>query len=177
MFSPLHTDRLVLRSLTPADAETIFRYRSDPEVSRYQGWEPVSAEEVRLFIESLDQAAGYLPGKWHQVGIVLRETGELMGDCGFRVADTPQAEIGITLARSFQGRGLASEALRALLGHLFLELGMHRVSGSVDPRNLASMALLKRAGMRREAHCVESYWSKGEWADDVLFAILKREWI
>ena len=136
-------------------------------------------EELRSFIESL---SGIKPGIWFQVGIAFRETGALIGDCGIRVADVSraspgQAEIGITLAPAFQGRGLASEALQALLGYLFTGLGMHRVFGSVDPRNLASMRLLKSAGMRQEAHCVESYWSKGGWTDDAIFGILDREWI
>jgi RimJ/RimL family protein N-acetyltransferase len=170
------TRRLKLRKLTAADAEALFAYRSDPEVARYQNWEPASVEELRSFLESL---SGIEPLTWFQVGIELRETGDLIGDCGIRLTDAAnrcQAEIGITLASPFQGRGLASEALWALLGHLFLDLGLHRVFGSVDPRNLASMRLLQRVGMRQEAHCIESYWAKGEWADDVIFAILRREW-
>jgi RimJ/RimL family protein N-acetyltransferase len=153
-------------------------YRSDPEVSRYQNWTVTSVAEVRSFIESL---RGMELCAWFQVGIALRETGALIGDCGIRWTDASetcpgQAEVGITLAPSFHGRGLASEALEALLGYLFTKVGVHRVFGSVDPRNLASMRLLRRAGMRQEAHCVESYWSKGAWTDDVIFALLEREW-
>ena len=86
-------------------------------------------------------------------------------------------EIGITLARGFQGRGFATEALRAVLGYLFSTLGKHRVFGSVDPRNAPSLALLERVGMRREAHFVESLWFKGGWADDVIYAMLRREYL
>jgi len=86
-------------------------------------------------------------------------------------------EIGITLARGFQGRGFATEALRAVLGYLFSTLGKHRVFGSVDPRNAPSLALLERVGMRREAHFVESLWFKGAWADDVIYAMLRREYL
>lgn len=168
-------DRLEIRSLLPSDAEVMFGYRSDPEVSRYQNWEPASVEEVGAFIEALH---GTEPPEWFQVGIALRGTGELIGDCGFRIlpGDPRQAEIGISVAPAFQHRGYALEALRLLLGHLFSTLGLHRVHGSVDPRNAASLALLRRAGMRQEAHFMESYWSKGEWADDVVFGILEREW-
>lgn len=178
MFAPLATDRLILRELQPPDAEAMYAYRSDPVVARYQNWEPGSLEEIQGFIAGLSEAAPGQPGTWYQVGIALHESNALIGDLGIHVssADPRQAEIGITLAPAFQGRGLASEALRALFGYLFSDLGLHRVHGSVDPRNTASMALLARVGMRQEAHFIESYWCKGEWTDDAVFALLEREW-
>jgi RimJ/RimL family protein N-acetyltransferase len=63
-----------------------------------------------------------------------------------------------------------------LLGYLFGPLQRHRVFASVDPRNKASVALPQRVGMRQEAHVRESLWFKGQWADDVVFAVLAREW-
>ncbi len=62
------------------------------------------------------------------------------------------------------------------LGYLFGPTGQHRVFGSVDPRNTASVRLLESVGMRREAHFRESLWHKGEWVDDVIFAMLQTEW-
>ena len=69
----------------------------------------------------------------------LLDGGKLIGDCGFRVveSDPAQAEIGATLAPEFQGKGYASEALRALLNYLFTTLKKHRVFGPsirVTPR-------------------------------------------
>jgi RimJ/RimL family protein N-acetyltransferase len=55
-------------------------------------------------------------------------------------------------------------------------LDTHRVFASVDPRNTASMALFEHLGMRPEAHFRQSLWFKGDWVDDVVFAILKSEW-
>ena len=109
----------------------------------------------------------------------LRERGggALVGDCGFRcpVEDPRQGEIGITLAPEAQGKGLAAEALRALLEYLFVRRGMHRVFGSVDPENRPCRNLLHRVGMRQEAHFVSSQWFKGAWVDDLVFAMLERE--
>jgi RimJ/RimL family protein N-acetyltransferase len=179
MFTRIEGDRIVLRRLAPADAEVVFAYRADPAVWRHQNWVPASVEEVREFIAGLSGLEPDSPGRWFQMGIGLRESGELIGDCGVHVsaADPRQAEIGISLAPRFQRRGLGAEALRALLGYLFDELAKHRVFGSVDPRNAASLALLRRCGMRQEAHFVESCWSKGEWTDDVVFGLLRREWV
>jgi RimJ/RimL family protein N-acetyltransferase len=55
-------------------------------------------------------------------------------------------------------------------------LKLHRLSATADPRNLASVKLLERLGFRKEAHFVKSLWFKGEWADDVVYGLLREEW-
>jgi RimJ/RimL family protein N-acetyltransferase len=174
-----HEPRVVLRALLPDDAAAMFAYRSDPEVARYQSWEPEAPDELRAFIRGLAALPAYAPGKWQQLGVALCETGALIGDCGISVLehDPRQAEFGITLASEWQGRGLAREALEALLAIVFGTLGKHRLSGSVDPHNVRSIALMERTGFRREAHHRESLWLRGEWVDDLVFAMLRREWL
>jgi RimJ/RimL family protein N-acetyltransferase len=173
------TERLVLRELRPDDAEAMFAYRSDPEIMRYQGWEPESLDDVRAFIDDSTTTAPYASGTWRQLAIVLRSSGELIGDCGVHVLENEpqQAEFGITVATAFQQRGYALETLRALLRLAFEKLGKHRVFASIDPRNAASIALFQRAGFRKEAHFIESLWLMGEWVDDVIVAMLAREWL
>jgi RimJ/RimL family protein N-acetyltransferase len=85
-------------------------------------------------------------------------------------------EFGISLVPTGQGRGYAGEALRALFDQVFGPLGRHRIHASVDPRNLACIALLRALGMRQEAHHRESLWLHGEWVDDMVFALLVHEW-
>lgn len=77
---------------------------------------------------------------------------------------------------AFQGRGYATEAVARMLEHLFDEKGLHRVSAECDTRNGASARLLEHLGFRREAHLRSSTWSKGEWCDDYLYALLADEW-
>jgi RimJ/RimL family protein N-acetyltransferase len=102
----------------------------------------------------------------------------LIGDCWahVRAEDPRQAEIGFTLASQHQGSGYATEAVHRLLHYLLLERGKHRVRASCDDRNTRSAAVLERVGMRREGHLLESTWSKGEWTNDLLYAVLRREW-
>jgi len=178
MSGDIVTERLILRALRPDDAETMFAYRSDPEIIRYQGWDPQSLDDVREFIAGNALYDAFAPGSWHQFAIALRPGGTLIGDCGVHVPDDKpeQAEFGITLAPAFQRRGYASEALRALLHLVFVTLEKHRAFASVDPRNTPSIALFERAGFRKEAHFVESLWLMGEWVDDVILALLGREW-
>ena len=171
------TDRLLLTPLADADAETLFAYRSRPEVSRYQHWEPKCLGDAVDFIKGVREVEFDTPGTWFQFGIRLRESGALVGDLGVRFfEDGAQAEIGFSLSPVFQGRGLATEAVVGFLNHLFGQLGKHRVCASVDPRNEPSLRLLRRVGMRQEAHFIKSLSFKGEWVDDIVLAILRSEW-
>jgi len=172
------TARLRLSRLLPSDAEELYAYRSQPDVGRYQSFEPSALADAEAFIGMLLPHAFDTAGRWFQFGIRLQEQGTLIGDMGAHLmADDPrQVEIGFTVAPVFQGQGLATEAVHGLLSYLFAKHQKHSVFASVDPRNSASIALLKRIGMRKEAHFWQSLWFKGEWADDMVFAMLKSEW-
>ena len=162
--------RLALTPLTLEDAPELFAYRSDPRVCRFQPFEPRSLDDARVFIGGCGESG------WCQLGIRIDGGSVLAGDVGFRLSgDPPQAEIGVTLAPQYQGRGLATEAVDAMLDHLFTELCVHRVFASIDPRNTASVALFARLGFSQEAYFRQSVWFKGEWTDDVVFALLKDE--
>jgi RimJ/RimL family protein N-acetyltransferase len=172
------TRRLRLSPLLPGDAPAFLEYRSDPAACRFQHFVPGSLEEVRGFIEELQGISFDQPGTWFQLGIRMLGAGALVGDVGihFPVQDARQAEIGFTLAPKHQGCGFGTEAVTGVLSCLLGTLGKHRVIASVDPRNERSIALLRRVGMRQEAHFRQSLWFKGEWADDLVFAILESEW-
>ena len=174
----LRTPRLILRQLVAEDTAAMFAYRSHPQVVQYQLWEPRDVDEVREFIARLQNVPLGTPGTWYQLAIVRKEDGMLIGDCGihFPPDETHQAEVGITIAPDQQRRGYAAEALQIVFEMLFTQRGMHRIFGRVDPRNAASVALLERLGMRREGHLRESVWVRGEWTDDLLYAILESEW-
>jgi RimJ/RimL family protein N-acetyltransferase len=157
---------------------TVFWYRSLPEVRRFQCWGTESIDEIELYVRRLDAITPGTPGEWYQLGIIQEPEGKLIGDCGFRVfeKEPQQAEIGITLSPKYHSHGYATEALYALLEYLFVRLGKHRVIGSVDPRNLKSVKLVQRVGMRQEASFMKSLWFKGEWVDDEIYAILDVDW-
>jgi RimJ/RimL family protein N-acetyltransferase len=179
MWKDLETGRLRLRRLVASDSPAVYAYRSLPEVARLQFWDPRNEEEIRAFLEELSRVEPDTPGTWFQLGITLRESGLLIGDCGIRfpAEERWQVELGISLAPSHHGKGYATEALGTVLDYCFGPLGKHRVFASADPRNDASIALMERIGMRREAHFRESLWFKGAWADDLIYAILDSEWI
>jgi len=177
-FEPIETERLWLRPFRSEDLDAFVAYRSDPEVARYQPWEDFSEARGRTFIEHMRQARIDSPGTWYQIALELKESGELIGDCGVHTLAlaSRQVELGFTLARAHQGRGLMSEAVRALLAYLFGGLDKHRAYAVADAANADSIRLLERLGFRREGHFRENIWFKGHWGDEVLYALLASEW-
>jgi RimJ/RimL family protein N-acetyltransferase len=178
-FAALTSERLVLRRFRPEDLDAFVAYRSDPEIARYQSWEaPYPPGQARQFLQELATIHPDTPGEWFQFAVALRTTDRLIGDCAAHVPadDTRQAEIGFTLAPEHHGHGYATEAVRRLLHYLLIERGKHRVSATCDDRNTRSAAVLERVGMRREGHLLQSTWSKDEWTNDLLYAVLHHEW-
>ena len=106
-----------------------------------------------------------------------QDPGRVIGDVYFCVKSTANAsaEIGWTLHPDHAGSGYMTEAAAAVLQIAFDDIGLHRVSAQLDPRNDRSAALCRRLGMREEAHLVEDMWCKGEWVDTTIYAILDRE--
>jgi RimJ/RimL family protein N-acetyltransferase len=173
------TERLVLRPFRVDDVRAFAAYRSDPDVARYQSWDtPYSPADAERFVASQEDVAFGHPGPWVQLAAVDRVSRALYGDCAVRVAtDQPHtAEIGVTFAAASQGRGLATEALGAVVTRLFEQHGIHRVYAQADDRNRAVHRLFERLGFRCEARLVEADWFKDEWTTVRVYAILRREW-
>lgn len=175
---PIATERLTLRRFRPDDAETLAAYRSDPAVARYQSWTaPYSLTQARLAVATLSAGDPAEPG-WFQYAIERTRDRLHIGDVGVDLHENRrQAEIGFTLARAYQGQGYATEAIRAVLGHLFGVRGLHKVSAECDARNEASARLLERVGFTREGLRRQHTWLKDEWTDDLLYGLLAADWL
>ena len=117
-------------------------------------------------------------GDWLVLAVILRETGAHLGNVVMKweSAEHRAGEIGFVFHPAYHGKGYAYEASRTLLRLGFEEMKLHRIVGRCDARNTSSSRLLERLGMRREAHLVENEWVKGEWADELIYAMLDREW-
>lgn len=179
-FDRVVTERLVIRRFSPADAPTFAGYRDDPAVARDQSWTtPYTLERAERFIASLADVHPDTPGAWFQFAVDVRATSTHVGDvAAFVDGDDPRlARVGVTLSPAAQGRGYATEALVGLLDYLLLARGKHRVAADCLARNTASARLLRRVGMRLEAHRVRSVWEDGEWLDELEFAVLRDEWV
>jgi RimJ/RimL family protein N-acetyltransferase len=169
------TPRLSIGRLENADLESFVAYRNLPEVARWQTWTDYPLERGQAFFAELETIVPFTPNTPYNLAVRLEN--RLIGDLYCKLDSAgQQAEIGYSFAPAFQGQGYATEAMRGLLGHLFGVLRLHRVYAITDPRNTASIKLLERVGFRLEGQMLESLWFKGEWADDLYFAILRREY-
>jgi len=176
---PLRTQRLLLRPYAHGDVDGLYAYQRLPEVHRYLYTEPRTRAEVEAIVaERAGLAVLTETDKAITLVAELAQTGELVGDCMlfWRSQEHEQGEVGYVFNPAYHGRGYATEAVGALLRLGFEGLGLHRIAGHLDARNTASARVLERAGLRREAHLVENEFVKGEWADELIYGILRREW-
>jgi RimJ/RimL family protein N-acetyltransferase len=176
---PVTTPRLLIRPLTPADADGLLAYRSLPDICRYVPFEPQTRDELLERIASRwtrTELTG--EGQALILGVQVRDTGALAGDVmlAWQSQEHASGEIGYVFNPDLSGRGYATEAADALLRLGFDGLGLHRIIARIDERNEPSARLARRLGMRQEARLVENEWFKGEWTTELDFAMLAAEW-
>jgi RimJ/RimL family protein N-acetyltransferase len=175
----LRTERLLLRPFAAGDFDAVLAMQADAGVVRYLYWDPRTADEVREVLARKSRCRALeRPGDNLAFAVVLDATGEVVGDCGLQWHDNDyrQGEVGFIVHPEHQGRGYATEAARAVLRIGFEEVGLHRIVGRSEARNVGSARVLERLGMRREAHLIENEYVKGEWQSELVYALLAREW-
>jgi len=148
---PRTRSRIVLRRLRVDDLPAFQAYRADPEVGRFQGWSPMPIPAATAFLAGMNTALFGVAGEWFQLGIAEPATDRLIGDIGFCLCgpENEHAEVGFSLARECQGQGLATEAVGTMIEVLFECTKIERVVAMTDERNLSSIRLLQRVGMKR----------------------------
>ena len=174
----IDTDRLQIRTLRTSDLEDFHNYRSNPEVTKYQGFDIYTIEQALEFIQEQTDKEFGKAGEWVQYGIENNTTGKIIGDCAIKLDqnDIRIAEIGITISHIEQKKGYASETLVGILNFLFSIEDFHRVTEIVDAENVASIQLLKHVGFKQEGHFIENVFFKGKWGSEYQYAMLKKEW-
>lgn len=179
MDNNLETNRLLIRPIQLNDAKPVFNYRSDSFINQYQGWIPKTLNDVHDFINNKTSQEINQPETWFQFVIIKKSNNQLIGDVGIHFIDNDgfQVELGCTLDKNYHGKGFATEALKTVIDFIFTQLHKRRIIVSLDPRNNSSLRLIERLGFRKEAHFKQSLFINNEWVDDLVFAILKDEWI
>ena len=174
----IDTKRLQIRNLKTTDLTEFHFYRSNPEVTKYQGFDVYTIDQAKDFIKGqLDKEFGK-PGEWVQYGIENKQTRKIIGDCAIKLDqyDTRLAEVGITISHTEQRKGYAKETLIGIVNFLFDLKDFHRITETVDAENTASIRLLESVGFKQEGHFIENVFFKGKWGSEFQYAILKKEW-
>jgi RimJ/RimL family protein N-acetyltransferase len=177
---PIESDRLALRLLERSDIEALMAYHALPEVQRYLDWKVRDKTEVRAALEAMRTRRGLTrPGDILTLGVERKSDKVLIGQVSLRWHDATaaQAEVRFVFNPDYSRQGYGKEAVRRVLSFAFDEFGFHRIFARCDARNQASARLLKGIGMRLEAHYREHALFKGEWDEELHFAVLDREWL
>lgn len=172
----LDTPRLTLRPMTMRDAADLFDYCRDREVARHVLWDAHrsmadSREYLRYILHQ------YREGRPSSYGIVLKETGRLIGTIGFMWLNEENStvEIGYSLARPHWNQGLMTEALHALIDMTFTYLHVHRIEAQHATDNPSSGRVMQKCGMRYEGTLRGRIYNKGKFVDVDLYAILRED--
>ena len=139
----IETERLILREYTPDDYDALYEIMSDPETMQHYP-APFDEERTRRWIEwNLDNYAQYGFGLW---AVVLKETGEFIGDCGLTLQNIDGEmlpEIGYHIHKKYWRRGFAKEAARAARDWVFLNTEYHALYSYMKYTNEGNLGITK----------------------------------
>jgi RimJ/RimL family protein N-acetyltransferase len=175
---PLSTERLIIRALTPDDVEFHHVLFADPDVVRYLYFGPFDRPAAQEHLARRSIVDLPVEGGWINFGVEVKGEGVLIGELGMGFISATHAhyEVGYVFNPAYAGHGYATEGTALIVELAFSGLGAHRVSGRLDARNDPSARVLERLGLQREANFIENEYVKGEWTDELVYAILAPEW-
>ena len=172
---PIVTERLRIDRFTTNDADAIVAVRDDAEIVRFQGWAlPYTVEQADQLI-----AYGQRDPILNGTQFAIRSSdGALVGDLMVRPTLAAHVvEVGITVGRRWQNRGLATEAIGALVAALFKSDEVLKITAVVAVGNAPSLRVFERNGFRREGVTRQSFrLTDGTIVDEVLFGMTRSDW-
>lgn len=174
----LETERLLLRKLMMEDAEDLFKYASEPSVSRFMPWGVhKTIDDSKGFLASILEA--YERQQKLTWAIQLKQTGKMIGTIDY-VSWQPKrskAEIAYTLSYEYWGQGLMKEAADGLLAFGFKEMGLNKIEAPIMLENTQSRRLAEKLGMKLEGVARDHMVIKGEFVDLAMYSLLKTEYL
>ena len=174
----METERLILRKIVIDDVEDMYEYSKDNSVTEYLTWSAHIDRSYTLeYINYLQ--ARYKTGDFYDWGVVVKESGRMIGTCGFTRFDyvNNSAEIGYVLNSDYHGHGIATEAVTKILEFGFDRLNLNRIEGRYMVENAASRRVMEKCGMRFEGVRREGMLIKGKYRDIGVCSILNKEFV
>ncbi|MGE7625367.1 GNAT family N-acetyltransferase [Viridibacillus sp. NPDC096237] len=175
-FPIIETKRLILRQVTTEDAEDLFTYLSDKDVVKHMGLEPFKTvndvwDEIRWYDSIFKEGTGI---RW---GITLKDSGKVIGSCGFLNMLTKhyRTEVGFELSKDYWGKGIASEALEAVVKYGYQHFQLERIEALIEPNNLPSQKLVEKQGFKREGLLRHYEFTCGKFDDLYMYSIIKED--
>ncbi|MCL6571180.1 MAG: GNAT family N-acetyltransferase [Bacillus sp. (in: Bacteria)] len=175
-FPIIETNRLILREVTFEDATDMLNYLSDKEVVKPMGLDP--CQTVKDVLDEINWYKSiYHEGTGIRWGITLKDSGKVIGSCGFLNMLTKhfRAEVGYELSKDYWGKGIASEALEAVVKYGYQHFPIERIEALIGPANLPSQKLVEKQGFRREGLLRHYEFTCGKFDDLFMYAIIKED--
>ncbi|MBN2070240.1 MAG: GNAT family N-acetyltransferase [Candidatus Krumholzibacteriota bacterium] len=173
----METERLLLRKLKVSDAEDLFIFTSQPQVSEFLTWQPHrSVEDTRAFLETVIEK--YENNQASQWGLYHKKDRLVIGTAGFVKYDPAnrKAEIANVLSCYYWRQGLMFEAMEKVLRYGFEVMELNRIEGMIIPGNLASEANAKKMGLKYEGIIRDYAFVKGKFMDFASVSLLRKEY-
>jgi RimJ/RimL family protein N-acetyltransferase len=177
MLPTLKGQKINLRRVYKSDAESIYKYARDEEISRYTFLpNPYRISDAYRFITLTHTALR--AKKAFNFGIEHKQEKEIIGMISLEQVNFQHllAETGYWLGKKYWGQGIAQEALQLVLKFGFEQLKLNRIYARVMHPNIASARLLENVGFKKEGVMRKSVWRSGMWLDLIWYAILKDEY-
>ena len=175
-FPIIETKRLILRQVTTEDATDMFDYLSDQDVVKPMGLDPFQTvkdvwDEIRWYTSIYEEGTGI---RW---GITLKDSGKVIGSCGFlnRLTKHYRAEVGYEISKDYWGQGIASEALEAVVKYGYHHLQLERIEALIEPENVPSQRLVEKQGFIREGLLRHYEFARGKFDDLYMYSIIKED--
>ena len=174
----LTTDRLILREFVFEDWPAVLAYQRDARYLQYYEWTERTPEDAQRFVQMFLDQQQEQPRRKFQLAVVLKESQQLIGNCGIRckTADASEADIGYEIAPDQWGHGYATEAVRAIVYYGFARLRVQRIWAWCIADNAASARVLEKAGLKLEGRLHQSEHFKDRWWDTLVYALQTQNW-
>jgi ribosomal-protein-alanine N-acetyltransferase len=176
-FPELKSERLIFREVISADVEEIFKIYSNPEVAKYDWYRPIATKDDALSI--INRYKRELENKeeitW---GVARKSDNKIIGYCNLGTFndESLRCEIGYGFNRDEWNKGYATEAIKVLVKFGFEIMNFNRIEATVTFGNDASVKALKKANFTQEGIVRERTIMKGKFEDDVILAILRKDY-
>ncbi|NTU26820.1 GNAT family N-acetyltransferase [Bacillus tequilensis] len=172
----IETDRLILRNFSVTDSQGLLEYSAHPRVNCFLDDKMSTLEEAALRVQERSNDDSY-------IAVCLKDSNALIGELYYGKEEQDTYAVCWNFNARFEGKGYASESVKAFFKYLFIQKGARRLYAYVEDDNYRSQKLCERAGMRKEGYFLEfisfTKYEDGtpKYENTFQYALLKKEWV
>lgn len=167
----IETERVILRTLIPSDVHELKEWMPDKSIYTYWGKGPGKTDKNPELLFQKEEK----PTKSFHLGIVFKTEDKAIGELWvYLIENDRMAKVAIRVAKDYQGKGIASESLKAMMEFCFTNTELQRIWTDVDVRNFASIKLLEKCGFRREG-LIRQGKMVSTWCDYYIYGLLRED--